>query len=468
MTVRESFGGPWGTHWALWAGLFVPTLFSVFVQEVSTGYPAWWWPLVSGILQNLVVGLVVLGGGGLARHRFAILPLTVFAALWITALLLRAVVGGALAATVAGSEPEYLWRAGVLLVGTFLWIPLLVYTAAQLDRRRLLLGALDESARTLDQQRHTARATGAEVRDSLVTAVRESLHPALDDLVASLEASRERLSATAVAELSMRVSQLHDRATDLLEPTPHRDVEPVPTRSTVRQAFAVRPRRPWLIAFLTALATISATLPDVWRLFGGLAALELTISIIAAGVMIGLVPWLVLTFAPQHSIARDQRVTVLACSVGIGVAITLMLNSGIDPITQNGLTVVSLVTVTLSIACALIVGAIVLADANREVEEKLLANTQQGRSEESTHSALVDRERRRLADLMHGPVHGRLAACVMALNFATAAAQTNTTSSATDENLPVDPALVDSIFEHLRAASRDLSAIAAREGPDAP
>jgi hypothetical protein len=219
---------------------------------------------------------------------------------------------------------------------------------------------------------------------------------------------------------------------------------------------------------LTALATISATLPDVWRLFGDLAALELTISISAASVVIGLVPWLVLTFAPEHPMARDQRVTVLACSVGIGLAIYLMLNSGIDPITQNGLTVVPLVTVTLSIACALIVGAIVLADANREVEEKLLANTQQGRREESAHSALVDRERRRLADLMHGPVHGRLAACVMALNFATAAAQTNTTSNATGENLPVDPALVDSIFEHLRAASRDLSAIAAREGPDAP
>jgi len=464
MTVKEALGGPWGTHWALWAGLFVPTLLLVLVQETSTGFPAWWWPLVSGVVQNLVVGLVVLGGGALARRRSAVLPLTVFAALWITALLLRAFVGGALAATVAGSEPEYLWRAAVLLLGTLVWIPLLVYTAAQLDRRRLLLGTLDENTRTIEHQRHTARATGSQVRDSLVTAVRESLHPALDDLVASLEASSERLSATAVAELSMRVSELHDRAADLLEPAPHPAAGPVPNRSTVLQAFAVRPRRPWLLAFLTTLATISATLPDVWRIFGGLAALELTISIIAAGIVIGLVPWIVLTFAPEHPITRDQRVTVLACSVGIGLAIYLMLNSGIDPITQNGLAVVPLLTVTLSIACALIVGAIVLSDANRQVEAHLLATTQQVRSEESAHNAIVDRERQRLVALMHGPVQGRLAACVMALNFAAAPAA-STDPHAAIPNSPVDPALVDSILEHLRAASRDLTAIAASDDP---
>ncbi len=468
MTVKEALGGPWGTHWLLWVGLFVPTLLLVVVQEISTGYPAWWWPLASGTLQHLAVGLIVLGGGALARRHSAILPLAVVAALWITASLVRAVIGGALAATVAGGEPGYLWRAAVLILGTFVWIPLLVYTAAQLDRRRLLLGALDDSKSVIEQQRYSARETGSDVRDSLVRAVHESLHPALDDLVASLEATRDRLSTAAVAELSMRVSELHDRAADLLEPAPPLAIRPVPVRSTVRQAFAIRPRRPWLIAFLTALSTLSATLPDVWRIFGGLAAVELTIAIVAAGIVIGLVPWFVLTFAPRSPIARDQRVMVLACSVGIGLAIYVMLNSGIDPITQNGLAVVPLVTVTLSIACALNVGAIVLAEANREVEAQLLASTRQGRSEASAHNALVERERRRLADLMHGPVQGRLAACIMALNFAAPATPPEPLNRESIPINPVDPDLVDSILDHLRAASRDLSGIAAIDAPEAP
>jgi hypothetical protein len=298
-------------------------------------------------------------------------------------------------------------------------------------------------------------------------AVRESLHPALDDLVASLESSRDRLSATAVAELSMRVSELHDRAADLLEPVPAPGGRPVVARSSVRRAFSVRPRRPWLIALLTALSTISATLPDVWRIFGGLAALELTISILAAAIVIGLVPWLFLAIAPQSPITRDQRVTVLACTIGIGLAIYLMLNSGIDPITDNGIAVVPLVAATLSIACALHVGAIVVADANREVEAHVLAATQQGNSEGSAYDALVDRERRRLADLMHGPVQGRLAACVMALNFAAPTSTIDTVTGTNAPITPVDPALVDSILDHLRAASRDLSAIAASGGPAA-
>jgi hypothetical protein len=463
MTVREALGGPWATHWALWAGLFVPTALLVGLRESVSGFDSWWWPLVSAVVQHLAVGVIVLGGGALARRRTALLPIWVVAGLWSAAAISRGVIGGLLASSVAGAEPEYVARSLVWLLGTVIWVPLVVYTAAQLDRRRLLLGSLDATNLSIERQRTAASATGVEVRRSLAAAVRESLEPALGELVASLESSRDRLSAPALAELSLRVSQLHDRTADLLEPSIGEPEPLTPVRSTVRRAYDVPPRLPWVIAGLTALAATAVLLPEVWRVFGDLAALELTISIVSASVIIGLVPWLTMRLAPSRAAARNQRSTVVACTLGIGIAIYLMLNSGIDPITQHGLAIVPLLVIALSVACVVLVGAVVLADANDEARDEVSLKSRQRERERARHDALVDRERLRLADLMHGPVQGRLAACVMALNFTSTAAPSDGSSS-----VLVDSSLVDSVLDHLHAVSRDLTSIAAVDSPPAP
>jgi hypothetical protein len=463
MSITEALGGRWATHWGLWAALFVPTLLLVILRESVTGYPTWWWPVVSGMLQHLAVGAIVLGGGALARRRSEVLPIAVVSVLWLTAAVARAAVGAALASSIAGADPEFLLRSAFWLLGTLVWVPVVVYTAAQLDRRRLLLGALDETSSTIEQQRSAADASEQEVRQSLSTAVRASLQPALGELVASLESSRDRLSSASIAELSMRVSDLHDRTADLLEPPPAVAPRTVVQRSTLRRAFDVPPRRPWLIAMLAVISSTVALVPDVWRVFGGLAALELVVSIAAAGVLIGFIPWAAIVTNPERATARSQGITVLACVAGIALAIYLILNSGIDPLTQNGVAVLPLVVVALSVSCLVHVGAIVLEDANREASNQLHLRTQQSDRERSLHNDLVDRERRRLADLMHGPVQGRLAACVMALNFTATSA--HSANGDNGDNGTVDTTLVDSVLDHLRAVSRDLSSIASHATP---
>lgn len=462
MTFREALGGPWATHWALWAGLFVPASLLVGLRESVTGFDTWWWPLLSAVLQHLAVGLIILGGGALARRRHAVLSISVVAALWSAAAIVRGLIGGALAAAIAGADPEFVARSLVWLLGTVVWVPLVVYTAAQLDRRRLLLGTLDSMTSSIEQQRARADETGDQARRSLNAAVRDSLQPALGELVASLETSRERLSVQALAELSLRVSQLHDRTADLLEP-PTDDVELAPVRSSIRRAFDVEPRLPWVVAGLTALSTVAVLLPDVWRVFGTLAAIELTISIAAASAVIGLVPWLVGRLAPQSPWSRDQRATVVSCSLGIALAVYLMLNSGIDPITQNGLAVVPLLVIALVLSCVVLVGAIVLADANHEASAEVAQKRLQREREREAHDTVVSRERLRLTDLMHGPVQGRLAACVMALNFSAAAAP-----AGDGDPTHVDSIVVDSVLDHLRAVARDLSSIASIDSPPAP
>ena len=64
-----------------------------------------------------------------------------------------------------------------------------------------------------------------------------------------------------------------------------------------------------------------------------------------------------------------------------------------------------------------------------------------------------ERERRRLAILMHGPIQGRLAACVMALNF-------HTTAAPDPAEADRVPAMVNSILAHLTDVSADLVALA--------
>ena len=458
MTVREALGGPWATHWLIWLGLFVPTTLLVLLREMATPFPDPWWPLASAIAQHVVVGVIIIGVGSVARQRYSVLPLGLIATLWLTAAVVRGVVGGAFAAGIAGVDPEFALRSLTWIIGTVVWIPVVVYTVAQIDRRRLLLGALEAEQAALEKQRTRANETGQEVNRSLAAAVRQTLEPSLTDLVASLEISRENMSRRAVAELSLRISQLHDRTADLLEPSTDAVHQRRPARASVRRAFDIPVPQPWLLAALVTLATLSVILPEAWRVFGGLAAVEVMVSTLAAGLLIGLLPWSAARFAPETVEARGQASTVVACVVAIVVATYLMLNSGIDPITTNGLLIVPLLAISLTLASVTFVAAITLASVNIVAEQQLRDTRSQSTVEREAHEDLTARERRRLADLLHGPVQGRLAACVMALNFSTA---DGVGTEQTQE-------LVDSVLQHLRAVARDLTVIAAADSPPTP
>ena len=77
------------------------------------------------------------------------------------------------------------------------------------------------------------------------------------------------------------------------------------------------------------------------------------------------------------------------------------------------------------------------------------------------HDAIQDRERRRLAILLHGPIQGRLAACVMALNF-------HTTAAPADNDEERVQQMLDAILAHLDDVSADLVALASLGESDPP
>lgn len=454
MTVREALGGPWAAHWMLLVAFLPPSTLLVLLRETVTPFPEWWWPLVSALAQHIVTGLVILLGGVIARRVHAIIPIATILAIWALGAGLRGIVAGAIAEQVAGVDPEFVTRTIVWSVVSLVWVPALVYAIAQFERRRLIIGALDVAEFEVHRERPLADSSAAEVQQQLRHAIAESLLPALHDLQSSLEASRSALDRASVAELSLRLSQLHDDTADLLESADSTAAPPPPSRATLRRALEVPPSRPWLTALLVAVATMVLVVFDAWRIFGPLAAIEVVVSTVAASLIIGAVPATVAVINPAALERQGQRTTGIATLLGILVATYLMLNSGIDPITWHGLLLVPLLAIGLTISSATYLSAIVLADANVEADERLAALLAELEQLQSHNAQVIDGERHRLSELMHGPVQGRIAACIMALNFHA--------SSGHDERQA--QSLTDSILDHLRAVSRDLGQIAAGVG----
>lgn len=458
MTIREALGGPWAAHWLLYLAIVPPSTLLVLLQEVSTPYPNGWWPLISATAQHLVAGTVIFTGALIARRRSAIIPIITVFTIWMVAAVMRAIVGGTVAATVTGVAPDYASRVTVWVLISAVWLAPLVYTVAQFERRRLILGALDVATFELVQEQRLTVTDGSDVQRQLRQTIAESLEPALHELQASLIASRPLLDPSAVVELSLRVSQLHDDTSDLWDSAQAPLETPPRSQASLLRAFEITPRRPWLVALLVGLATLSLLVFDVWRLFGQLAAIEVMVSTVAASVVLGGMPAAVAAIRPAALARHGQRVTSVATVLAIAVTAYLMLNSGIDPIIWHGVIVLPLLALSIVVSSATYFSAMVLADANREAALRLSALEDELDIMRAGNAQLIDRERRRVSELMHGPVHGRIAACVMALNF-------HATSPETGEQARL---LTESVLNHLGAVSRDLTVITADVGSSTP
>jgi hypothetical protein len=450
MTIRQALGGQWSTHWLLVLALFSPATFLVLIREIATPFPQWWWPLASAVLQHSVVAVIIIIGGNVARRRHRFIPIPWVFTIWGAAAVVRGIVAGEIAARAAGVDPEYVSRAAIWLVITVVWMPALVYAMAQLTRRSFLLAALDATAMQMKVEIPRNHELLERMQRQQRRTIIQSISPALLELQNRLTASREQLDPSAVVELSRRLTQLHNDATDLLT-TVRSLPPPVPAvRISIRRAFDVPPRLHWRSASLVTCATIALVVFDAWRVFGTPAAIEIVVSTTIAGIALGIIPMVVRAVRPSVLDHYGQKVTVAALSVAIGLVTYVMLNSGIDSITWHGLLITPLLAAGLVVSSAMYFSAIVMADANAEAHVRLemLRVELDAVREHFDRNASLERER--LTQLMHGPVQGRIAACIMALNFYSSGG-----SQVEDISL-----IIDSVLDHLRAVSRDLDLIA--------
>lgn len=454
LTIRDALGGPWASHWLVWVSLYPPTTLLVLLRETVTPYPEWWWPLLSATVQHLMVGVVIALGAALSRRRHPVLPLAVAGAIWGIAAIVRGVIGGTVAGSVAGVDPEYVFRIVTWVVASALWVPVFVFTLAQFDRRRLLLGSLDAARRELDDARCRSVESADDVQRRLRESVHQTLQPVLDDLQGSLSNSRESVSRQRLEKLSAQLSRVHDEVAAVVEAAGSSAETPNSVeRASVRRAFDVQPGRPVLTALLVAVATITLIAPDAWRVFGPLAAVEVVVATVLAGLFLGVGPAIALRTGHRVTVFPGQSVTVVSLVFALGAMTQIMLASEIDPITWHGLLIAPLIAVSLVLASVVFSLASALFSINEEAGEMLAQTRATIDCLTVERDEIRDRERRRLAILMHGPIQGRLAACVMALNFhMTAAPERHDRGPA--------QAILDSILTHLNDVSADLVALA--------
>ena len=457
VTLREALGGPWATHWTLWLAFYPATVAVILVRESATEYPAWWWPLLSATIQHLIVGVIVVGGGAIARRRSPVLPVPVFIALWGLSAIVRGMIGSTVAEVVAGVPGEFLYRAGSWIVLTIAWAPAIVYGIAQIDRRRALIGHLEQAQEALDLAATRTTETGDAMRARLARVVQTSVGPVLDDLLDRLVAVRRSLDPAAFAEISMRLSNLHDETADLVESVATREGtrDDGARRASLREVFDVHLARPWLTGSIVTVQTLALVLPEGARLFGGLAAIEIVLAITAAGLALGGVMALSESWSLTRS-ARASSVTLSAGGAAILVASWVMLHSGIDPITWHGAVLLPVIGVGLLIASTVVIASLVLARANDHDDRTLAGLRRSAALWDAENAAALERERHRLGELMHGPVQGRIAACVMALTFFSDA-------DAPDGALD---SITEQVLDHLAAASHDLSLLAEGRPPN--
>jgi hypothetical protein len=450
MTLRDALGGPWATHWILWLSLYPPTVLLILVRESATEYPEPWWPLLSATLQHLVTGAIIVGGGALARRRSPRLPLAVVAALWGSSAVVRAAMGSAVAEVVAGVPGDFLFRLTSWLLVIVAWLPALVYGIAQVDRRRSLIGELEHAQQELEGALARATESSETMRARLAQTVNRSVSPVLDDLRERLAVVRGALDPDLFTQISTRLARLHEETADLLSappPNSRATISPM-RRASLREVFDVHLSQPWLAAGLVTVEVLTLILLDAWRIFGWSTATEILVASLASGFALGAI----LRFAPRSrlfSSFRGSSVLLSAAGTAILIQAWVMLHSGIDSVTWQGAVLVPVLGGGLVVACSVVVAVVVLARAN-ESDERLLRAIRADTARLNTeHDAALAHAQHRLSELMHGPVQGRIAACVMALTF----------FSAPDAPPGALASVMDDVLQHLQAASRDLSTL---------
>ena len=458
LSIRDALGTRWNANWTGWAILILPTTLVVLLQEAETPFPAWWFVLVSAALQQIASLVVAFMIATPFRQSVGSVPLGASVAIWLMIGAVRGVIAGLFAEAFAGVDGDYAYRVFSWVLISVVWMPLFVYTMAQFDHRRELLARLATARSRRDAAIDRETESAVQFRRRVLGTVQETIAPALEEVRESLLAASAGAGSESLQTIGERLTQLAgdagrivDSAMDPLE------LEEVPERSLVLDAVNYEIKRPVVVALLTVTAIVPAVLPEallaetIAGVAGDLAALFAGVLVLALG-LLAVKRWS-RRFSPATYLLSVLGITLLA---GIAASATLI---AIDsPLPLHDQVLATVLPIGFAFAAAVVLTAVSVASANHRVAEDILRLQE----EAGSLGARSRRSERRLRDqvnsLMHGPVHGRLAACAMALNFL---ADEGTTDPARSAEVAAQ------VLGHLAAASADLELLA-RGGTHVP
>jgi hypothetical protein len=452
LTTRAALGGPWAANGAGTLLLFPPSIVLVVLQESTTPFPSVFALIASALAQFTAGFAPVLIAMIVRRSRSTPIPLSASFSIWVSTAVIRGVVGGVIAETVAGVPPEYALRIAFWLTLAVFWMPVFVYTLAHWEQRRALLGELDaEVIRLSAEIERGEHATGA-LRDQLVATVRDAVSPVIDEIRRSLAAVAHDLDQNSIRSIGGRIAIVAADAARIVDnaghPRRHHVAESPHVTKTRAVFFSVRSPLP--TALLTGLLLAPLAIPIGFRASGALGwevAVALVVVMASLALAFG-----ARRLRPERSHGRGVAyVFVASFLAGFtgSIAIVALPWAALDP---TALVLAAVLPLGVGMCGATIGSVLGVAEANRELSERitLVRADIDGRARDS--DAEERRVREQLAAVLHGPVQGRLSACVMALNFHEASGDAVTAARTTF--------ITSAVLDHLEAAAADLDALA--------
>ena len=450
LDLRDALGGRWASSLSGWVVLFLPGSLLVILQESTRGVPSIALLLVSAVAQHVCAGLLAHAIIVVARRRWSVIPISVLICTWTALGVVRGVVGGLACIVLGDGEGEFLIRITFWISICLVWMPLFGYTAAQLDNRRRLLVAHSAACEIRDDALHRSRQSTGELSARLVAAIRDAVAPAIADISRSLAVVGPRLEPATYRAIGDRIAAVSRDADSVIAEGSAATAAPytLPEETTLlAAAVSFERERPVFSGLLTGLALTAVIVPNALIADG--------LPDVAEGLLCVLFTTVVLIslMVVQERIGRRTQAHSIAILVGAtllaGVAGSLLLvYINVGQVDAYDWMLVTILPPGVSASALAISTATGLSAANINTERETARLLEEAEELERSMAGRVDRVRASLADVLHGPLQGRLAACVMALTFHAEELQGSD---------PGRAALVsESVIGHLESVSRDL------------
>lgn len=453
ISVREALSGPWCFSFAGWLALFVPGTTLVILQEAGTPFPNFGYVLVSAVFQHLAAGLVALPAS-IALHRSTrLLPLWSSVSTWTVIGVAHGLIGGAIASAFAEVSPSFPLRISTWLLASWVWIPFYSYAAAQRQKRNEVLSALTAAIHQRDDARELQERSAEQIRRQLLTAIQTTVEGVIADVRRGLSTAQKNLDPVQFESMGARVAFVSHQVDRVVRHVTH-SVAEKPQRTprsgaALKLAHTFERRHPWLWSSITCAALTVVLAPMCLRYGGWTLIIELLAAMMLVTVVLALGP---------RAVPRGLRhwcgqlAWAFARYSVAGISGTMLLAA-----TRWGrwdsfsITIAFVLPYAIVFSAALFSAAVGLEAANRCALRSLDAIEAERVEFEAAAQERENSIRGQLAEVLHGPVLGRLAACAMALNFHAAELE-----SAPHERTEQ---VTSAVLNHLDAVTTDLNAL---------
>ena len=452
-SLRETLTGPRSISFSGWLSTLVPASILVVVQEAMTPFPTFLLVLLSAAVQHSADGLLAVVALAVQRRFPRLDRIVVRVLLWTSIGISRGLISGAWAAAFAGIAPDFGFRIAFWVLVTWTWMPAIGYTLGQLDARRELLGVRDAERADLDRERDADSRTRGTLRSSLLDAVQQTVRPAVDEIRDRLLRMGESLDPAATGAIGTRITGVVEEAARIVRGVPQTGSVAAPQssgRAPAWAAIAFDQRRPLWGAAVMAIGMATLLLPDTVRVAGATGALNVALGIAASVTVVLAATLLERVVRVRSRAAQLTALVVRVLAAGAAGTLTILLLGGRSD--DEIVLVAALLPIVAGLAAAIVPTVVGIRRANVAVLDEIeLLRAERQRLRSAAH-AEETRVRVQLAELLHGPIQGRLSACAMALSFHAAAT--------TPPDAHRTAFISTSVLDHLAAVTRDLEALA--------